>query len=72
MILTNLYFKFLIFYRLKALDEANTRTSVLTQELTKSQKIIGKSKKASEVALLIKVRSVLILVDIYLHGFYSM
>lgn len=37
-----------------ALDEANTRTSVLTQELTKSQKIIGKSKKASEVALLIK------------------
>ena len=59
------YSNFFIFYHLKALDEANTRTSVLTQELTKSQKIIGKSKKASEVALLIKVRIILILAYIF-------
>ena len=39
-----------------ALDEANTRTAVLTQELTKLQKVISKSKKASEVSLLVKVR----------------
>ena len=45
----------LSFFCASALDEANTRTNVLTQELTKSQKIIAKSKKASEVSLLIKV-----------------
>jgi hypothetical protein len=43
-----------------ALDEANTRTAVLTQELTKLQKVISKSKKASEVSLLVKVRHIVL------------